>query len=777
MVKEEANDTLRVGRQIVDQFIKGERHIIDILRSVPEPRPPIVEVMLHVREAMSGEYPMDQALREVRAVNVDDIPDPNLAILFLNLWVALISGDSTGRVIEHAALLVRRMKALVSECTPAEFRFVVLTAQSTLEQLRGNLKATEEAYERAIASLTEKSPHYRYSLWHRAMLLAEQGRGAEVEADLERMAGMCDEHFQPGWIAMARFFNCVETGQAEEAMRLLPQVEVDSALYDYLRGKVQAWQYVAELMLGRWKAPSSEDDAPKWALSTHSLFLRRPEEALRHARAYVAAKPSIHLRGTFHSLTLIRAELSCGNREAALRLLAQRREREAESYLDDFFLARAEVLGGNSETAAGHLVAVRKACERYGAQRRLEFEIDLACELSSGQLMRLMNAAGQVREVLPPVGAPLARAEPQGLARLLGRSAAVDHIRELVGQLAPLDVPVLVTGETGTGKELVARALHEESPRRGEPFLAVNCGAISESLLASELFGHEKGAFTGAEKAHQGLFEEAGGGTIMLDEIGEIPPQLQVALLRVLEADEVRPVGSAHTRKISCRIIAVTNADLAALAEEKRFRNDLLFRLQRLEVNVPPLRERPDDILPLADHFLSKERTSDARPVMSAGLKRALRSTKWPGNVRELRNTIERMRLLNSDKLAYEVEDLDSLGQEGTRKTETGERPAPPAAGDSEKELRSSRPGMPDDGVEQLFSRGETMLRRVDRLRALLEKHGKLTRAEAARILGVAPDTAGRYLKQLCREGFARKVEPTRSPRTHYFRLKESPPR
>jgi transcriptional regulator with PAS, ATPase and Fis domain len=196
---------------------------------------------------------------------------------------------------------------------------------------------------------------------------------------------------------------------------------------------------------------------------------------------------------------------------------------------------------------------------------------------------------------------------------------------------------VLIVGETGTGKELVARALHEESERAAEPFLAVNCGAISESLLESELFGHESGAFTGARRAHRGLFEAAGRGTLLLDEIGDTSPRLQVALLRVLETGEVRPVGSSTSRKVRCRVLAATNADLTGMVGEGRFRKDLYFRLDRIAIRIPPLRERGEDILSLADHFLSEDRHDGHRPTMSEALKAALLAHQWSGNVRELR--------------------------------------------------------------------------------------------------------------------------------------------
>jgi len=342
-----------------------------------------------------------------------------------------------------------------------------------------------------------------------------------------------------------------------------------------------------------------------------------------------------------------------------------------------------------------------------------------------------------------------------GLGRLLGRSPAMAAVRENVRRMAPLDAAVLIIGETGTGKELVARALHEESPRAAEPFLAVNCGAIAESLLESELFGHERGAFTGAHRAHRGVFEEAAHGTVLLDEIGDISPRLQVALLRVLEAGEIRPVGSAATRRIACRVLAATNADLDQRTARGTFRKDLLFRLKRLELAVPPLRERREDILELAGHFLAEGRRDRLRPAMTDDLRRELSGRPWPGNVRELRNEMERMRLLGSEKRSYALADL-------------GGRPA----GAPEAPVRKA-PGPGGALEEDRLSSGRSTMRRRERLRQLFAQHGHLTRGEVARLLEVSGNTATADLRELCAEGLIVKVEPNASPRTHYFELKK----
>jgi len=222
-------------------------------------------------------------------------------------------------------------------------------------------------------------------------------------------------------------------------------------------------------------------------------------------------------------------------------------------------------------------------------------------------------------------------------------SAATKEIVDRVRDVAPYDSTVLILGESGTGKELVARAIHAESPRGDRPFVAVNCSAYSENLLESELFGHVRGSFTGADRDRQGRFELANGGTVFLDEIGEISPKIQVKLLRVLQEREIERVGENKSRPVDLRIVAATNRDLQREVREGRFREDLYYRLNVFTLRLPPLRERREDIAALADHFLEKLRASTGKDVRGLGgdvLDTFLGHT-WPGNVRELENVVE----------------------------------------------------------------------------------------------------------------------------------------
>jgi DNA-binding NtrC family response regulator len=244
-----------------------------------------------------------------------------------------------------------------------------------------------------------------------------------------------------------------------------------------------------------------------------------------------------------------------------------------------------------------------------------------------------------------------------GFENLIGATPVMVHLYEEVASVADTSATVLLQGPTGTGKELLAHAIHYRSRRASGPFVRVNCAALPEALLESELFGHEKGAFTGAIRQHQGKFEQADGGTILLDEIGEINPFMQVKLLRVLENGEFQRVGGSQNLRVDVRVIAATNKDLAAEVRERRFREDLYYRLNVMTLAVPPLRDRKDDIPLLVDHFLARYAAKNDRPVPRFGRRamEKLLAYHWPGNVRQLEHLVERAVILSR---GGEIEDI-----------------------------------------------------------------------------------------------------------------------
>lgn len=269
------------------------------------------------------------------------------------------------------------------------------------------------------------------------------------------------------------------------------------------------------------------------------------------------------------------------------------------------------------------------------------------CKLT--ELESLLQRVAEKRELMKKVTALQRRlAKLEGEPRLIGDSPSMERVRELISLVAPTNSTVLILGETGSGKELVARAVHDQSPRCEMPFVAINCGALPETLIESELFGHRKGAFTGADEHRIGLFEVANGGTLFLDEIGELPKAMQAKLLRVLESREIRRVGDNESVKIDVRIVCATHRQLEQMVEQEEFREDLLYRINTFEIPVPPLRQRITDIPELAKFLYERFRPAAANTseLFTQETVEALQAHNWPGNVRELSNVIEHVTIV-----------------------------------------------------------------------------------------------------------------------------------
>ena len=359
--------------------------------------------------------------------------------------------------------------------------------------------------------------------------------------------------------------------------------------------------------------------------------------------------------------------------------------------------------------------------------------------LQRAQLLRVVRQALERRSLIQQNRALQQRLDDllrQG--NMIGVSPAFKQMMTLIRQVADSSATVLIQGESGTGKELVARAIHDGSPRHGGPFVAVNCAALPETLLESELFGYEKGAFTGAAGRKEGRFELADGGTLFLDEVADLSPLTQPKILRVLQEGEFERVGGTRTLRVDVRIVTATNQDLAQLVRDKRFREDLYYRLNVITVTTPPLRERREDIRVLAQHFLRVYAAKNNRTLdgFSDEVLGCLEAYRWPGNVRELENVVERAVVLARSAII----EVDSLPGNVTERSVTFTREAP-APG------QQVAPGAAPDGVFTI--RIGTPLAEIEQ-RVLEEtlRFAKGNRTVTAKLLGVDPKTVFRKLKQ-----------------------------
>jgi two-component system nitrogen regulation response regulator GlnG len=382
-------------------------------------------------------------------------------------------------------------------------------------------------------------------------------------------------------------------------------------------------------------------------------------------------------------------------------------------------------------TAHGTTETAIEAMKR-GAFDYLVKPVDL--EKMSALLGRAFEAARLMNEpaVLPT--------EERG-DRIVGRSPAMQEMCKLIGRLAPQEVNVLILGESGAGKELVARALYQHSRRADRPFLAINCAALPEALLESELFGHEQGAFTGAHRRRIGKFEQCDGGTLFLDEIGDMAPPLQAKMLRVLQDQRFERLGSNETLQTQVRVLAATNKDLEAEVAQGRFRKDLYYRLKVVTLAVPPLRARPEDVAELAHYFLfrfNRELNLDLRGFSPEALER-LQDCPWPGNVRELQSALKQAMLLATGHLLLPEFLPAELGQGG--------KPAPAAAPGPDPDLAALIESALRESEGKVYERVIEAVERVLLARALRQTHGH--QARASDLLGLNRATLRAKLRAL----------------------------
>jgi DNA-binding NtrC family response regulator len=369
------------------------------------------------------------------------------------------------------------------------------------------------------------------------------------------------------------------------------------------------------------------------------------------------------------------------------------------------------------------------------------------------ELKTIVDKAARTRDLIDADAAVLPREaaldEGRGRFRLIGREAPMRDVYAIIEKVADTPSTVLITGESGTGKELVARALHENSGRKGGPLIRVNCAAIPRDLIESELFGYEKGAFTGAVTSKPGRFELAHGGTLFLDEIGEIPVNMQVKLLRAIQEHEFERVGGIKTIGVDVRLVAATNRDLAAEIAEGRFREDLYYRLNVVQIRLPPLRERRGDIPLLVEHFVRRFRERLKKHVtgVSDEAMELLLGHSWPGNIRELENVVERCTLFCDGEL-ISVEDLPP---ELTRRasSQPGTSPAPDlrAVDEAEDEEPSAGPRSGPVGLKELVREAATKVERDLIARALEQMGGNVT--HTARALRISRKSLQTKMKEL----------------------------
>lgn len=712
-----------------------------------------------------------------------------LQILFLEFRAKL--AIALGRIGE-GQLLIAQIKGLLQPDMPHEYQIIPITCEISLLIKEGNFKLAENLIEECLQVLSLESDRYLYLILDYGFLLAIECRMKKIKDTIESICLSAKNYALQSFSSIVLFVDSTYRCELDNSLRLETTIDYYTDFFQYFKkdltrcflfilvlkfnyGTMQEYEFLKK----------TENKNQPEIMALYYLIKRKPEEAQQLISVEEVEKIGYLKNHDMAVYKPISVALSCGGYQEAKLLLIEKIQLENSHYFDDFIFARIEYLEGNTEKALAHFKMVYDNCIMNDCLRRLEFEMDLACELKNRDNQIFWDFAKK-SSAISSVETPESSNAPEDHYDMLGESPAIKNVYESIKKYGPLNLPVLIIGETGTGKELTARALHTESSRRNKPYLAINCGAISESLLHSELFGYEQGAFTGASKHKIGILEAAGDGTVFLDEIGEISPAIQVALLRVLENNEIRPVGGSRTKKLNFRFIAATNAPLQLLVEQNKFRMDLLYRLQRFQINLPPLRHRKSDIKALAINFLQKEKTSQ-NFTLSENFIKAIENYPWPGNIRELKNEMEKIAILNVNKNNFTEKDLpqgkfqsiisanyqyaDNLSQLGQEKPLL-EQPQNYNQASQSGELDNTKNSRSMEEDFQIFlgNRNST-LRRKTKLIKLFEKYQNLTRSEVARVMNLALNTAAKDLENLESEGVIERIKPSASPRTHYFSL------
>ncbi len=752
---------------VFDQVLNGAKGgLDDLVRSARMPEGPWPEVLLQLVTA--AQNPTGHQALTALIADVDAKASPEASLVW---WLAIAHlpvDTAAGRqqIIQEAQRHRRPDRPMSLIATE-----VVV---SRLRRLRTGPSG------RCLAALGGVT-------WNQDDLLALCGHGlAHQLLDRTHPCGLRDR------MAKARcgLIDAVERGDLAQAMVLIERStpDPDDALWQTYEAILLLLQ---SLQVGRALSVASirrlADDFPMaWMTAIEQLFMAVAGTPAQ-MRAMVDGAAEVGTDLSFSSLlevAVLRCAAVLGRVEVMRQALVLRRAEGRSGWLDDFFTARLlcqahnRLVSEGRDEAAELLSRAITGAARYGQQERVGLELLMCRELAPVDLFDLgrrsvPQSQGHGSSVRRPA---VVQPAPSALPDLIGSSPAMVRIREQIPDLAAWDVPVLLLGATGTGKDLLARHLHEAGPRAGRPLVGINCAGVSEQLLESELFGHVKGSFTGAETSRPGLLAAAGRGTVFLDEIGDASPAFQSSLLRLLECGEYRPVGSDRTVRIEARIIAATNADLEARIQQGRFRADLLYRLRRIEIELPSLARRRDDIPALAQHFLQGFHPLGTQVHCDAGLLAVLQSLDWPGNIRQLRSEVEALVIHSPTVSCYTVAELraaTALRHDAAEQQRRIERAARSSLGDG---AVAPDPGPPSDepvaeeGPPQV-GLGNPRMRRLTALRQLFLRHRRLTRKEAMSLLRITSSTASSYLKELCHDGFIRRVEPTPAPGSHYFVL------
>lgn len=753
---------------IIKEYLNTNTPLLDILEKNHQEGEFLESVFLEmVRPILLIKETENNIYEKIDQAIIKGHEDQNIYFLFL---VRAIFFATFNKKLEIAKVIYSISVSLSIDGIHPIIQVLHLQSIGNLKFHEKNKKESIRLFQSSMKLIDEKHPRYKNMFCNYASILAEEGRLNELE---DKELVIFNSTFEDRYafeIIKAKLNNSIVTGDYKNSVGLID--EFQRVAHKLNIGEPPSLDFFNILSGDLNESHYKSEDTKLLVQTLHYLSIGKIEEAIKYNNLFVIKENQIQL-GEYVSFNI---ELGLGKINAARKLLEEKEAIGNFHYLDDFFYARLQLMENNMDGAYHSIRRLFENVNRYGAMNRILFEMQFAKELKPTDLFILMNKLNNSEIITKP---KILRSKPvnikaKGVNLLVGSSPEINQVKDLIKKYAPLHEIILVTGETGTGKELVAKALHEESSFCNEPFLAINCGALTDTLLESELFGYEAGSFTGAVKQKKGIFEAAGKGTVFLDEFGDISPKVQVSLLRLLESNEIRLIGGTGNRKVECRIVVATNVELNLVVKEKKFREDLYFRLTRFEINIPPLRKRIGDLQELVNYFLhGSVGLSGKQKIISLEVLRSFSAYQWPGNIRELKNCIDRLKILNPEKEELNIEDLIFIQFQGPislpKSLEKLNLENSPSLGPVE--LGEVHQSNDDDYLRIINQKGFKSEKRLLFLKKLFQKYKRLSLGQMTEITKVNPVTTNQDLQKLCEEGFIVKKTPTKSYRSNFYEI------
>jgi transcriptional regulator with PAS, ATPase and Fis domain len=754
--------------------MKKTNPIIEGFLSAKEPLGVVLEKYCHSDQplesaflSLSKESPSNAInLKLIELIDIAIIeghPDSNLYLFFICMVVSYYHKHNQKEKVK--SLLLIGASVTSDEITPF-IKAVFISNLAINKRWEGEIEECNQLMKKCISFVDRAEPRANVLIQNYMTNIALSGKLKDKnQYQLEELNGLTPQNYLMA-SSIIKIINCIITGNTQEGFAVYDECKNHK---DYIpENNFETYYSLLKISTGDFNEANYTSSDDKYMANAFQYFLSgKYEQSLKY---YALLNDNYNISNMNLSFSYLPLHLELINKKSgkARLLLKDKKEKGDVFYLDDLFYGRLQLLENDDSGAEESFSRLIENVNRFGAMKRLEFELQFAKEMNLPLILRLLK--GWKLDNQSPTqkqktsNSPKAKENQKGVNLLIGKSKLIFQIKDLVKKYASISAPVLVTGETGTGKELVSRAIHEEGLFSKEPFLAINCGALTETLLQSELFGYEAGAFTGAQKQRKGIFEAAGKGTVFLDEFGDISPKLQVSLLRVLEANEIRMIGSTVTQKIECKIVIATNVDLHEAVVAKKFREDLFFRLARFEIKIPSLRERKEDIPELINYFLTAN--SVMNRYLSNELLNALLAYHWPGNIRELKNEIERLNILNPGIEKLDLEHFDFTHLQVKPKVPNKNDPiANPIESKILEQIAQ------DDSYLKIIQSGFRIEKRHLLIKELFKKHQKLTRSQIMKIANIGPTTATKDLQILMNTGFIVRRTPTKSTSTHYFEM------